>query len=319
MPPISLLIPSSPSSTHVTCPPSSPSSANLHTGINYHFAKQLLERNCSVLIADLALRPEAEELVKQYSTGTPLCVFEKTDVTDWKQLHSSISVTISKLGGLDIVGPGAGVFEEPWSNFWIPPGESPSRDAVDGGSYKTLDINITHPVRASQLAISEFLNPKDARDKASPANPKRIILTSSIAGQGFGVPFPLYFTSKHAISAFARSLGGLEAPLGIRVNCVAPGVVKTPLWTEHPEKLKIFNEEADTWVTPEEVAREMIRLLEDPELEGGTILEVISGSSRVVPAFMNPGPTGTGTNTSHGERAGVEAFERMTRKGWGKL
>ena len=193
---------------------------------------------------------------------------------------------------------------------------------MERSSYLTLDINVTHPVRASQIAISEFLNPAEAKDKASPQNPKRIILTSSIAGQAFGVPFPLYFTSKHAVSAFARSLGGLEDPLGIRVNCVAPGVVKTPLWTDHPEKLKIFEEGTDTWVTPEEVAEQMIRLMEDPELPGGTILEVLHKTQRVVPAFGNPGPGadgGVGVSTTKGEQAGIEAFERMTRKGWGKL
>lgn len=88
-------------------------------GINYCLVKQLLERNCSVLIADLALRPEAEELVKKY-TSSPKCLFIKTDVTDWKQLQHSIDQTVAEFGGLDIVGPGAGIFEEPWSNFWIP-------------------------------------------------------------------------------------------------------------------------------------------------------------------------------------------------------
>jgi NAD(P)-dependent dehydrogenase (short-subunit alcohol dehydrogenase family) len=292
------------------------------TGINYHLAKQLLERNCSVLIADLALRPEAEELVKKYSSGSPKAVFVKTDVTNWRQLQDSIEATVREFGGVDIVGPGAGVFEEPWSNFWIPPGEKDTRDTIESSSYKTLDINVTHPIRASQIAISEFLNPKDASDKVSPTNPKRIILTSSIAGQVFAVPFPLYFTSKHAISGFARSLGGLEEPLGIRVNCVAPGVVKTPLWTEHPEKLKTFDEEKDTWVTPEEVAEQMIRLMEDPEMVGGTILEVLHNTQRVVPPFGNPGPGAggeAGVSTSQGEQAYTEAFERVTRKGWGKL
>jgi NAD(P)-dependent dehydrogenase (short-subunit alcohol dehydrogenase family) len=199
-----------------------------------------------VLIADLGLRPEAQELVTKYTTS-PKAVFQKTDVTDWKQLQTAFDVAKKEFGGIDIVGPGAGVFEEPWSNFWVPPGSAKSRDTLETSSYKTLDINITHPIRAAQIAISEFLNPADPKDKASPSNPKRIIMTSSIAGQGFGIPFPLYFTSKHAISGFTRSLGGLEEPLGIRVNGVAPGVVKTPLWLEHPEKLKIFGEDTDTW------------------------------------------------------------------------
>jgi NAD(P)-dependent dehydrogenase (short-subunit alcohol dehydrogenase family) len=68
---------------------------------------------------------------------------------------------------------------------------------------------------------------KNPKDKASPSNPKRIVLTSSIAGQAYGLPTPLYFASKHAISGFTRSLGALDESLGIRVNAVAP--VRKPL------------------------------------------------------------------------------------------
>ncbi|KIW04608.1 uncharacterized protein PV09_04356 [Verruconis gallopava] len=290
------------------------------SGINYCLAKQLLERNCSVLIADLSLRPEAQDLVDKYSSRSgPRAVFHKTDVADWTQLQASFEAAKKEFGGLDIVGPGAGVFEEPWSNFWIPPGSKGTRDTIESSRYKTLDINITHPVRVTQMAISEFLNPQDPADKVSPANPKRVILTSSIAGQAFGIPYPLYFTSKHAISGFARSMGGLEAPLGIRVNCVAPGIVRTPLWLDHAEKLKIIDEETDTWVTPEEVAEQMIRLLEDPELPGGTILEVAHQKSRIVPPFMNPGPSGVGLSTSRADQAEAETLQQVTAPGWGKV
>lgn len=57
--------------------------------------------------------------------------------------------------------------------------------------------------------------------------------------------------SKHAISGFIRSMAGLE-DLGIRINGVAPGVIKTPLWTDNPEKMKMIDENRGTWVYPEE-------------------------------------------------------------------
>ena len=46
---------------------------------------------------------------------------------------------------------------------------------------------------------------------------------------------------------------------------VAPGVIKTPLWTEHPEKSK-WIEGGDEWVTPEYVAETMVEIL-----EGGSV------------------------------------------------
>jgi NAD(P)-dependent dehydrogenase (short-subunit alcohol dehydrogenase family) len=261
------------------------------SGINFSFAALLLSHGCSVLIADLSLRPEAEKLVQEYSTkeqDKPRAVFQKTDVTDWPQLKRMFEVGVQEFGKIDIVCPGAGVYEPHWSNFWHPPGVagSASRDQVDGGRYASIDINITHPIRTTQLAISHFLNPPPGVEKVSAQNPKRVVIISSIAGQNPNLHAPIYTAAKHAMNGFVRSLGTLEAEMGIRVNGVAPGVIKTPLWTEHPEKMTFIDETKDAWATPEEVAEAMLRLLEETELGGGKILEVGAKQTRLVEAFV---------------------------------
>lgn len=89
------------------------------SGINFCFAKILLEKGCNVVIADLALRPEAQALVAEYAfeaagTGTGAkarAVFQQTDVADWVQLERMFEVAIERFGGADIVCPGAGVYE----------------------------------------------------------------------------------------------------------------------------------------------------------------------------------------------------------------
>lgn len=150
-------------------------------------------------------------------------------------------------------------------------------------------------------------------------NPKRIVLTSSIAGQAANLAVPLYFVSKHGISAFTRSLGDLDGTIGIRVNAVAPGLVKTPLFTENPHKLRWVSEDEDMWITPEQIAEQLLRLLEDPELVGGTILEVGQKHQRVVPMFNNPGPgNATGMQASKAQVAIDEAYEKLGTKGWGE-
>lgn len=163
------------------------------------------------------------------------------------------------------------------------------------------------------------MNPiKDSKvGKASPTNPKRLVHISSIAGQTPGFPFPLYIASKHAISGFIRSMAELDSTLGIRVNGVAPGVIKTPLWTDHPEKMKLFNEEQDTWVLPEEVAEQMLRCCEDDEIDGGYVMEVLKDNYRKVDWRMDPGPTGVGASVSN--RAGLteEVFGWLAEPGWG--
>jgi NAD(P)-dependent dehydrogenase (short-subunit alcohol dehydrogenase family) len=72
------------------------------SGINYCFAKLLLEKNCNVVIADLALRPEAQKLIDDYTTQ-PRAVFVKTNVVMWNELNNMFDVAEKEFGGADIV------------------------------------------------------------------------------------------------------------------------------------------------------------------------------------------------------------------------
>lgn len=82
-------------------------------GINLSFAKLLLDSGCNVLIADLALRPEAQVIVDKHTpqTTSSRAVFQQTDVTDWVQLERMFEVAEREFGEIDIVCPGAGVYE----------------------------------------------------------------------------------------------------------------------------------------------------------------------------------------------------------------
>jgi 3-hydroxybutyrate dehydrogenase len=87
------------------------------SGICLEFTKLLLSRGCNVLIADLRLTSQAEELIPSYDKrreggeNNVRAFFQKTDVTDWTQLQAAFDACMSEFGVLDIVCPGAGVFE----------------------------------------------------------------------------------------------------------------------------------------------------------------------------------------------------------------
>ncbi|CAH0055661.1 unnamed protein product [Clonostachys solani] len=275
------------------------------SGINLCFVKLLLLKQCNVVLADLALRPEAQEVVSRYSqtnsssaSPTARAIFVKTDVISWPALEAMFDVAYREFGDVDIVCPGAGVYEPHWSNFWCPPGSKQSRDAADSGRYALLDINLTHPLRTTQLAISNWLHPRELPQsspfprpaKVSPSNPKRVIHIASVASYLPVFRAPLYGASKFAIAGFVRSIAPLEERYGIRVNAVAPGVVRTPLWWDHPEKLANVDETRDAWVTPDEVAEAMLSCVEDENKRAGLLLEVGSGRTREVGTFNDPGP-----------------------------
>ncbi|KAK9855501.1 hypothetical protein MYU51_001979 [Penicillium brevicompactum] len=279
-------------------------------GINLSFATLLVENGCNVLIADLALRPEAQVLADKHKSGPGRIVFQETNVIDWAQLERMFEVAEKEFGVIDIVCPGAGIYEPYWTNFWHPPHSSQSKDLPGSGRYALIDINVTHPIRTTQLAIAYFLKHRDS------GRPKHIVHISSIAGQNANLTAPVYCATKHAINGLVRSLASLDQRLGIRVTAVAPGVIKTPLWTDNPEKLKLIDASADVWVTPEEVAEVMLALVQQDEVSeiigdrsgrgplykvsGGTILECSKTVRAMEEAAIGVAPPG-----QHGRRRGA--------------
>ncbi|KAJ2897546.1 NAD-dependent 15-hydroxyprostaglandin dehydrogenase (short-chain dehydrogenase) [Zalerion maritima] len=277
------------------------------SGINLEFAKLLLSRGCSVLIGDLIQRPEAEKVTKEYSSssgGKPTAHFHKTDVASWPSLTSLIQEGLRLFPQIDIVVPGAGVFEPAWSSFWNPPGTTESRDAADGGRYATIDINLTHPIRLSQLALKYWTEKKIQGC---------LLHVSSIAGHSSGIGTPLYFASKNGLHAFVRSLGGLKEKLGIRVGAVAPGAVITPMWLEDPEKMAMAK--GFEFIQPEEIANSMLELCEKDHYGDGTILEVTKGATRVVPQYNQPPPAGEGSMVPGFLKAQEDLYESLRMEG----
>lgn len=249
------------------------------------------------MIADLSLRPDARALLEQYpqggSSAGPSALFHETDVRSWKQLAALWQHATTTFPQVDIVIPGAGIFDPPWSSFWKAPRtatnpDSPSRDPADAdvGTYAIIDVNLTHPARLSQLAIGYW------SQRGIPGN---LLHVSSIAGHTTSLGSPLYFATKHGLTALVRSLGDLKETLGVRVSAVAPGGVKTPLLLEDPSKASFLVDGGrDLLLDPEEVAEAMLELLVRPDYGNGTILEVTKGETRVVPEFNAGPPTGVG-------------------------
>ncbi|KAJ3546554.1 hypothetical protein NM208_g1946 [Fusarium decemcellulare] len=301
------------------------------SGICLEFARLLLNRGVNVVFCDLALRPEAQSVLGEFKSKA---IFHKTDVTSWEDLAGAFKIAQRHFGTVDIVCPGAGIFEPPASNFWIPPGAPASRDSSQGGRYLNLDVNLVHPIRMTQMAIAYFLA---ADPPVSRENPKSVVLTASIASESASLYFPLYHAAKHGIFGFIKSLANLEKHLGIRVTGVLPGMVRTPIWTEAPEKMKMLKLDQDrpgVWIKAEDVGKVMLALVEDDDtnsiiglgatrqrIQGGTCLEVLPGSVRDVPLLNNIGPlTERRSEEASDQMSEVEReiIEELKSPGWGK-
>ena len=266
-------------------------------GIGFAFVQKLLDARCQVAIVDRALHSSAQELLETHHESV---FFHKTDVTDWNGLQAAFDATMDRFGRLDVVCPAAGIFEpvscwtsslsavcgrtrslttsQPGSRFWE---FKASSDGPNRSSYNVLDINLTHPIRCTQLAIDLFLRQNLGHGV--------VINTTSCAAQLTATPIPLYVTSKAALSHFVRSMEVLEPACNIRVNAVAPGMVRTALWDD-AKRADWIDEEKDRWVSADRVAGVMVDLVTKPEYVGGSVWEIALDSIRRVGLLNDPGP-----------------------------
>ncbi|KAL7947089.1 hypothetical protein V8C42DRAFT_352477 [Trichoderma barbatum] len=286
-------------------------------GINLAFALFLLSKGCSVIIGDLRLTPEAEALINEFphpspNDGQPSALFHQTDVVSWPQLTSLWKTGLQAFPTIDIVIPGAGLFEPPWSSFWQPPRtetnpHSASLDQADAehGHYGILDVNLTAPIRLSQLAIGYWTQSK---------LPGCIVHLGSVAGYISGPATPLYYASKHGLHGFVKSLGTLRDQLGIRISAVAPGPALTSIWDSDQARMDTLMKDA-VYVPVEEVVAAMYQLVVNEEYGDGTILEVTVGATRVVPSFNAPPPVAGSLGVPNAKLYYAQLFADLKSKG----
>ena len=95
-----------------------------------------------------------------------------------------------------------------------------------------------------------------------------IVNTASVAGLIGGRGLAAYVASKHGVVGLTKTAALEYAPQGIRVNCVCPGVIHTPMTARglsNPERRAhiIASEPMGRVGTPEEIAEAVVWLCSD--------------------------------------------------------
>ncbi|KAF9885390.1 hypothetical protein FE257_013008 [Aspergillus nanangensis] len=262
------------------------------SGINFAFARILHARGWNVVIADLRLRPENEAHVGAINHDAepngPRIVFQETDVTDWKHLDRAFDRVEHEFGTTaDLVCAGAGVYEPPATGFWA--------DRGPDSHYKILDVNLLHPMKLTRIAVRRMQRAQ---------KPGHILHIASVAAQTASLVTPLYQASKHGVVSFVRGMAGLQDLCGIRVVCICPGSVATPLLMEEPQVQSWFDKTKDVLLHPADLAQAMLAVTENSNgrYPAGTILEVTEPDEQLwrhVPLYNNPGPQGRSISVSN--------------------
>ncbi|CAF3617682.1 unnamed protein product [Fusarium graminearum] len=252
------------------------------SGIGHAIVKLLLGAGCSVMVADLRLRPEATTTIREYPHLTPdpskpSAVFCETDISDWSQILLLWKTTLERFGRIDIVVNSAGVYEPPSSSFWHPPGISPlAKDVEDAqvGQYQTFAINTIGPIRLSQIAIDYWQQNPDVQGN--------MLFIASMGGYLHSMQTPLYFASKAALVSMVKSLSGLKRVLGIRNAAICPAAVFTPIFEQDYCRDRLGPDSVA--LEPEHVAELTLQVLQEPQYGDGNIMEIMMIGSKEEPS-----------------------------------
>uniref|UniRef100_A0A8C4SNK6 Dehydrogenase/reductase (SDR family) member 4 n=1 Tax=Erpetoichthys calabaricus TaxID=27687 RepID=A0A8C4SNK6_ERPCA len=188
-------------------------------GIGFAAARSLAQEGASVVLSSRS-RENVERAVAELRhenlsvTGTTCHVGKSED------RERLVSMAVKEYGGIDILVTNAAV--NPFFGNIL--------DSTEAVWDKILDVNVKATFLLTKLVVPHM----EKRGGGS------VVIVSSIAGfQPFQFLGP-YSVSKTALLGLTKALAPELAPLNIRVNCVAPGLIKTnfsaALWKDENVK-----------------------------------------------------------------------------------
>lgn len=191
-------------------------------GIGKAIAEEMAEQGARVVISSRKPEPCAEvaaEINAKYGDGTAISV--PANISSKEDLQNLVDETNAAFGKIDILVCNAA------SNPYYGPMSGISDDQFE----KVLQNNIISNHWLMQMVLPQMVERKDGA----------IVLVSSIGGLKGSPIIGAYNISKAADFQLARNLATEYGKHNIRVNCIAPGLIKTDfaraLW-ENPDNMK---------------------------------------------------------------------------------
>lgn len=173
-------------------------------GIGRAVAELFASAGASVTVSDLDGRA-AQAVADAISSSDGNAVATACDVTREADLEALVDLSLKHFGGVDIVvnnagGGGPQPFDMPLSDFeW---------------AYR---LNVFSLFRLTQLCAPHM------RQRGGGA----VVNISSMAGENSNSGMSSYASSKAAVNHLTRNISYDLGPMGIRVNAIAPGAIKT--------------------------------------------------------------------------------------------
>lgn len=187
------------------------------TGIGWATAKLLLDRGFRVF-GSTRKQTDADRLKTEFGPNfTPLMF----DVTDEAAVLAAAREVRTALNGQTLTGlvNNAGIAVA-----------GPVLELAADEFRRQMNVNVIGPIITTQA-----FGPLLGSDLSLKGPKGRIVMISSVAGKNGNPLTAAYSASKHAIEGLSESLRREMMLFGIDVIIVAPGAVKTPIWSKAEE------------------------------------------------------------------------------------
>ena len=177
-------------------------------GIGRAVAAQLAREGYAVGINYYERQDKAEELVAQLEREGCRALAVQADVSKRDEVNAMVKTVEDTFGPISVLVNNAGVA-----------GQALFQDVTDALWERYFAVNLNGARNTIQAVLPHMLHEKAGV----------IVNISSIWGQHGASCEVTYSCTKHALIGLTRSLAMELAPSGIRVNCVAPGVIDTDM------------------------------------------------------------------------------------------
>jgi NAD(P)-dependent dehydrogenase (short-subunit alcohol dehydrogenase family) len=190
-------------------------------GIGKGIAQACAAEGADVVINDIRCSAHTDELAESIRKQGRRAMVVQADVTSREQVEAMFERAWSEMGGLDVLVNNAGI------ETIVPFLEMTDKQWDD----------VTHTNLKSGWMCSQVF----CRRVVAAKRPGAIVNIGSIQAGRVLPGRTHYAPSKLAIEALTRNMSAEISPLGIRVNCIHPGFIETPMtsWAlDQPEVLK---------------------------------------------------------------------------------
>ncbi len=234
-------------------------------GIGLAIVQELASQGCDVMMVsrkEPVLQAAAEQVAKDYNAKI---LFHAAHCGKDEAIAALAKDIEERLGGLDFVVNNAAT--NPAFGFSV--------DFPTALFRKILDTNLV----GYQGMVQAMLPMLEKSDAASVVN------ISSEAGLRPAHFMGMYSVAKAGVNMMTKVLARELGPRGIRVNAIAPGLVKTDfsrvLWENQSVLDEVLSKQAlDTMAEPEDIARSVVHLLSPASrMTTGVVLSIDGGST----------------------------------------